>query len=397
MAQRTARINRINRIVGNVKRDILKGTRGRDRIWGLDGNDLLIGGNGSDRLDGGRGQDLLRGGRGDDIYIVDHLKDRVQESPGQGIDTVQATVTHSLAAHLENLTLRGNGDLNGTGNDLANILIGNRGNNILDGKAGADTLIGGMGNDIYYVDDAKDTVVEAANSGTDKVITTIASYSKPANVEIIEYVGQGNFTFSVQNQPGAGSSAGVGGSSSGSTVVSGGGNDTLIGSIGNDILEGGLGNDLLSGGLGADKLIGGAGADKLIGGAGIDTLTGGTGVDTFALLETVASGLEDIITDFDPSTDILALKESTFGGLLGSQLGLVDGTVKTLPLGLNGLVGTAASTLSPYLFYDTQTGQLKIDGNGSLIPGLGNGGVLASLKGVGAMPSLKIMLDSSLN
>ena len=45
--------------------------------------------------------------------------------------------------------LQGSGDLDGTGNDIANSLFGNSGNNTLDGGFGADMLTGNGGNDTF--------------------------------------------------------------------------------------------------------------------------------------------------------------------------------------------------------------------------------------------------------
>jgi Ca2+-binding RTX toxin-like protein len=58
-------------------------------------------------------------------------------------------VNFTLGFGLENLTLTGTGNINGTGNDNNNVIIGNSANNILNGGAGDDTLIGGSGADVF--------------------------------------------------------------------------------------------------------------------------------------------------------------------------------------------------------------------------------------------------------
>jgi len=54
-------------------------------------------------------------------------------------------------------------NINATGNDLANLINGNRGNNVLTGGKGNDTLVGGAGDDTYMFakGDGQDTVVES--------------------------------------------------------------------------------------------------------------------------------------------------------------------------------------------------------------------------------------------
>ena len=47
-----------------------------------------------------------------------------QKRPGPATDTIKASVSLTLGAEVERLTLTGSGNLNGTGNALANTLIG---------------------------------------------------------------------------------------------------------------------------------------------------------------------------------------------------------------------------------------------------------------------------------
>ena len=75
----------------------------------------------------------MSGGTGDDGYIVDNTGDVVTEAAGEGADTVQSTIRFTLGANVENLTLTGTSNINGTGNDLTNPITGNSGNNLLDG------------------------------------------------------------------------------------------------------------------------------------------------------------------------------------------------------------------------------------------------------------------------
>jgi Ca2+-binding RTX toxin-like protein len=127
----------------------LVGSAGDDELIGTSGANVLSGLDGDDRINGGAGSDRMIGGGGSDTYYVDSTGDVVIEAAGQGLaDTVLSSITHTLAAEVENLTLTGTAARNGTGNVLNNVIVGNSAANTLSGGLGDDTLNGGLGNDV---------------------------------------------------------------------------------------------------------------------------------------------------------------------------------------------------------------------------------------------------------
>ena len=94
----------------------------------------------------------MSGLQGNDVYFADHA-DTIVEAAGQGTDEVRTIDTGVvLSANVENLTLLGTANINGTGNGGAYIITGNSGDNVLTGAGGADTLEGNGGIDTaHYV------------------------------------------------------------------------------------------------------------------------------------------------------------------------------------------------------------------------------------------------------
>jgi len=270
---------------GTTGADTLTGGAGNDTLNGNAGNDTLIGNAGNDTLNGGTGNDAMKGGLGNDIYVVDSTSDVITENLNEGTDLVQSSVTYTLVANVENLTLTGTSAISGTGNALDNVLTGNSANNTLtggdgndaiDGGAGSDTMVGGNGDDTYYVNVSTDKITEAASAGTDTVNSSV-TLTLASNVENLLLTGT-----SAINGTGNTLTNYLRGNSANNTLNGGSGNDILEGGTGTDTLTDTSGKAYLNGGAGADTMTGGTGAELFIGGTGNDTITTSTGTDILA-------------------------------------------------------------------------------------------------------------------
>ena len=261
---------------------------------------VITGNSAANVLDGGSGADTMAGGLGNDTYVADNVGDIVTESLNEGTDTVQSSVTYTLGVNVENLTLVGSSAINGTGNALDNVLTGN---------SAANVLIGGGGNDTYVIG-AGDSVVEAANSGTDTVQSAL-TYTLGSNLENLSLTGSAAIN-------GTGNSLDniLTGNSAANVLTGGSGNETYVVGSGDSVVEAasagtdtvqssvswtlgsnlenltltglsainGTGNssaNILSGSSANNILSGANGNDTLRGGLGNDTVNGGSGNDTF--------------------------------------------------------------------------------------------------------------------
>lgn len=162
-----------------------------------DGNDTFDGRGGT--IDG-----TVFGGDGNDVYIVDDSFANLSENISEGTDTVQSSVGWKLGDNFEDLTLIGQDNAHGIGNELANVITGNDADNRLRGRAANDVLEGGDGNDEMRG-------------------------------------GKGN-----------------------DILLGGMGDDILRGNTGRDILDGGDGHDRLISGKGRDVMTGGEDEDVFV-------------------------------------------------------------------------------------------------------------------------------------
>ncbi|MEQ1742207.1 MAG: calcium-binding protein, partial [Candidatus Nitrotoga sp.] len=246
----------------------------------------------------------------------------------KGTDKVNSSVTYTLSANVENLTLTGTLAINGTGNNLDNVITGNSAANQLNGQAGndkliggggddtltggsgVDTMIGGLGNDSYFVENAGDVVTEYLNQGTDTVSSRL-TYTLPANLENLILTG--------------------------TLAINGTGNNlanVIIGNTAANQLDGGLGDDTLDGGLSNNGL------------------TGGAGNDSFRFTTT---GHVDTITDYNVANDTIQLENGVFTALT---------TTGTLAAG-QFRIGTQAVDANDFIIYNNATGALLYDANGN--------------------------------
>ncbi len=155
--------------IGNVLANTIIGNAGNNSLVGGLGNDRLSGLAGSDILNGGPGLDSMFGGLGSDTYLVDQSTDKANEAAGQGIDLVRATATFTLGVNVENLTLLGGGNFNGTGNAQGNTINGNSGVNVLNGAGGNDVIVGNAGDDDMTGGLGADSFRFAPGSGRDEI------------------------------------------------------------------------------------------------------------------------------------------------------------------------------------------------------------------------------------
>ncbi|WP_310467570.1 calcium-binding protein [Sphingomonas sp.] len=282
----TAAVARSYTLGLNLENLVLQG--GNIDGYGNSLSNQLTGTLGNNLLDGGAGTDRMTGLAGNDTYFVDSATDLVVEALAQGTDTVLSSVTLTLAANVENLTLTGAAALNGTGNAGRNSVTGNDAINTLYGGLENDILTGAGGNDLLYGEDGNDAL--NGGLGNDRLDgglgIDIAFYYQVAAGVTVDL----NLT-TAQNTVAAGTDTLIGVENIHGSYLGG---DTLTGNASANTIAGNGGADTLRGGAGNDTLLGGEGDDIIHADADNDVMDGGNGIDRISFAAIAAAVTVDL-------------------------------------------------------------------------------------------------------
>jgi serralysin len=268
-----------DQITGNELNNILTANGGNDGLNGGGGIDVLYAGDGDDSLAGGTaigGVNQLWGGKDTDTVTYEAQTVVVYVDLGAGAGYLKEDGVLVLTDALDSIE-------NATGGSNNDTLIGDEGNNFLDGGAGQNALYGLDGNDSF----ASGTATGGTNQLWGGEGTNTVDYTDMAAAVRVDLGAGAGYVLSGSVFVLADQMSNI------DNAIGGAGNDRLIGDGGNNRLEGGLGSNALYGLGGDDTFVGGlaAGLGKTADpdadpvyppAADIDVsqLWGGTGVNT---------------------------------------------------------------------------------------------------------------------
>jgi Ca2+-binding RTX toxin-like protein len=305
--------------------------------------------------------------------------------------------------------------LNLIGTGAADILYGNRDNNIYLAGAGADLINGSAGNDSVSGGAGIDTldygslnaditfsrggvITKSGGNGVDSIAAFDIEVIKGNANRINTIDGSGGTTAAINvdlssnsleitGLPGIGSAkltvinfSNVNGSENNDVILGDAKANTLNGGGGNDTISGGGGDDLLLGSSGTDVYRGGAGADSLSYEAlagGVTLVRGGTIIKADGSVDTIADfsvetivGTKGAVNTIDGSTGVTAA--------LNVNLSTQNLTITGLPF-----IGTAALTVKNFTDVKGSENVDLITGDRGANRLIGNGGndILTGLGG----------------
>ncbi|WP_423298271.1 calcium-binding protein, partial [Arcobacter sp. YIC-310] len=230
-------IKNIENVKGTNLGDSLFGNSENNSLYGNDGDDTLRGGAGDDYLDGGEDNDTVDYRQASEDLNVDIEDGTKFISTSQGTDTFK---------DIEGV-IGGSGDDILKGNDKANTLIGNAGNDTLFARGtttGTDYLDGGENADGSISLTDEDYVSYADNTTTGVTLDLSKTTAQDTNgdgnndliIKNIENAEGSNFKDILTGDDQAG----------GNTLKGLDGDDTIYASAGDDYIDGGANNDQMS-------------------------------------------------------------------------------------------------------------------------------------------------------
>lgn len=428
-------------IIGTQRDDTLSGDRGMNMIIGLGGddslegqggNDMIQGDAGDDTISGGVGADTLNGGTGEDVlyYVgsdagvtVDLNEDSAGFQHASGGDA-----EGDVISNFENVYASDHADVI-TGNAGDNILFGYDGDDVINGLDGDDVLRGGLGADTLDGGNGNDWVRYLGSASGVTVNLTVGAdgFQSASGGD-----GEGDVLSGFEN---------IQGSDFGDDLTGDAGRNYILGFDGDDVIDGGASNDTIRGGEGADTMEGGSGADVLQytdsaggvsvdlnadangmqqasggdaegdvisgfehvyasnhddmltgdagrnilygydgmdtinGGEGKDVLRGGDDADSFVFNSALDPANEDRIIDFVAGEDVMVLDSAVFTGLTSGAL-----DAGMFVANIDG----AATSADQRIIYETDTGKVYYDSDGSGDAEAVAFAQLSSLPGIGA-------------
>jgi serralysin len=258
-----------------------------------------------------------------------------------------------------------------TGRDYYDVVFGYDGNDVFEvstfhsdyyGESGTDTFYsvgynnlfdGGPGIDaISY--ELQDHDADLAGAGV--IVDLRYEYAQTKGTDYEEIL------VSIENVVGSGAADNLYGSGGGNRIWGSAGNDYVYGDSGDDFLYGEAGNDSVLGASGNDFLSGGDGNDRVGGGSGNDIVYGGSGADRFLFNTALNSSANvDEIRYFNVAADLIEVDNAIF-----TRFATTGGiSASTFVSNTSGV----AQDANDYLIYESDTGELFYDSNGSAAGG----------------------------
>ena len=334
-----AAYGKYGRFDGSNNNDYVIGSAGVDNFTSREGDDTFYAGAGNDYIVGGQGADYLDGGAGDDLFVISGFTGLLGNGEGKSSTGEKQWVTGDVI-------------IGGAGTDTLRVAAG-----ALNENFGIVTLndtnfksmevveVGAMVSRLSSQSSAmqylQGTTYLKASTAVSTVTTAGATYGESYNNVTIDasdvtknglkFIGNGNTNTFI-------------GTTKADTFISNGGHDVLTGSEGKDTFQFGKIHQMTAN-------------------------SGGTAYEDVATLITSADS--DTITDFVSGTDKIELDNDFFASFTATgkitEANLVQGA------------GGGTLTASSFLSFDTDTGILSYDVDGS---GAGAKVVIAELTGV---------------